>query len=76
MDYHDYYMTHSLDGCAHAMDLDYYVLCYGWLHPYHIYHVLEISVVLLYAGSLAAAFSVAHVLVKHFTPLSLSGLML
>ena len=32
--------------------------------------MLEISVVLLYAGSPAAVFSVAHVLVKHFTPLS------
>jgi len=61
-----------LDGCTHALDLDYYVLCNGWLHAYHIYHVLEISVVLLYVGSPAAAFSVAHVLVKHFTPLSLS----
>jgi len=60
----------SLDGYAHTLDLDYYVLCYGWLRPYHIYHVLEISVVLLYASSPAAAFSVAHVLVKHFTPLS------
>ena len=39
-----------LDGCAHTLDLDYCVLCYGWMRPYHIYHVLEISVVLLYAG--------------------------
>ena len=61
----------SLDGCAHTLDLDYYVLCYGWLRPYHIYHVLEISVVLLYAGSPAAAFSVVHVRVKHFAPRSL-----
>ena len=61
----------SLDGCAHTLNLDYYVLCYGWLRPHHIYHVLEISVVLLYAGSPATAFSVAHVLVNHFTPLSL-----
>jgi len=58
------------------MDPDYYVLYYGWLHPYHIHHVLEISVVLLHAGFPAAVFSVARVLVKHFTPLSLSGLML
>jgi len=65
-----------MDGCVHALDLDYYVLCYGWLCPYHIYHVLEISVVFLYAGSPAAAFSVAHVLVKNFTHLSLSGFML
>ena len=61
----------SLDGYANALDLDYYVLCYGWLRPYHIYHVLEISVVLLYAGSPTVVFSVTHVLVKHFTPLSL-----
>jgi len=61
----------SLDGCAHALDLDCYVLCYEWLCPYDICHVLEISVVFLYAGSMATAFSVAHVLVKHFTPLSL-----
>ena len=61
----------SLDGCAHTLDLDCYVLGYGWLRPYHMYHVLEISVVLLYAGSPAAVFSVTHVLVKHFTPLSL-----
>ena len=27
----------SLDGCIHALDLDYYILCYGWLRPYHIY---------------------------------------
>ena len=60
----------SPDGCAHTLDLDYYVLCYGWLRPYHIYHVLEISVVPLYANSPAATFSVACVLVKHFTPLS------
>lgn len=66
----------SLDACVHALDLDYYVLCYGWLLPYHIYHVLEISVVLLFAGSPAAVFSVMHVLVNHFTPLSPSGLML
>ena len=58
----------SLDGCAHTLDLDSCVLCYGWLHPYHIYHVLEISVVLLHAGSPAAVFSVTHVLVKSFHP--------
>jgi len=64
----------SLDGCAHTLDLDYCVLCYGWLRPYHLHHVFEISVVLLHAGSPAAVCSVAHVLVKNFTPLSLSGL--
>ena len=58
----------SLDGCAHTLDLDYCVLCYGWLRPYHIYHVLEISVVLLFAGSPAAVFLVTHVLVKAFHP--------
>ena len=57
----------SLDGYVHTLDL----LCYGWLRPYHIYHVFEISVVLLYAGSPAAAFSVERVLVKNFIPLSL-----
>ena len=66
----------SLDGCVHTLDLDYGILCYGWLHPYHIYHVFEISVVLFYADFLMAVFSVGHVLVEHFTPLSLSGLML
>jgi len=66
----------SLDGCAHTLDLDYYVLWYGWLCPYHVHHVFAISVVLLYAGFLVAVFSVGHVLVKHFTPLSLSSLML
>ena len=60
----------SLDGCAHTLDLDYCVLCYGWLRPYHIYHVLEISVVLLHARSPAAVFLVMHVLVKNCTPLS------
>jgi len=66
----------SLDGYTRTLDLDYCVLCYGWLHPYHIYHVIEILVVLLHAGSPAAVCSVARVLVKHFTPLSLSVLML
>ena len=66
----------SLDGCVHALDLDGCILCYGWLCPYHIYHVFEISVVLLYAGFLTTEFSVGHVLIKHFTPLSFSGLML
>ena len=42
----------------------------------HIYHVFEISVVFLYAGFSMAMFLVGHVLVKNFTPLSLSGLML
>ena len=65
-----------LDGCVHALDLDYCILCYGWLHPYHIYHVFDIPVVILYAGFPTAVFSVGHVLVKHFTPISLSGLML
>ena len=60
-----------LDGYAHTLDLDFYVLCYGWLRPYHIHHVLEISVVLLHAGCPAVVFSVGHVLVKHLTPLSL-----
>ena len=40
------------------------------------YHVFEISVVLVYTGFPTAVFSVGHVLIKHFTPLSLSGLML
>ena len=66
----------SLDGYVHASDMDYYTLYYGWLCPYHIYHVFEISVVLLYAGFPTVVFSVGHVLVKNFTPLSLSGLML
>ena len=61
----------SLDSCIHALDLDYYILYYGWLHPYHIYHVFEISVVLSYPGFPTAIFSVGHVIVKHFTPLSL-----
>ena len=61
----------SLDGYVHTLDPDFYVLCYGWLRPYHIHHVLEISVVLLHAGSPVAVFSVGHVLVKHFTPLFL-----
>ena len=65
-----------LDGCVHALDLNYCILCYGWLRPYHIYHVFEILVVLFYAGFPTAVFLVGHVLVKHFTPLSLSGLML
>ena len=42
----------------------------------HIYHVFEISVLLIYAGFPMVVFLVGHVLVKHFTPLSLSGLML
>ena len=42
----------------------------------HIYHVFEISGVLVYAGFLIVVFTVGRVLVKHFTPLSLSGLML
>ena len=66
----------SLDGYVHALDLDYCILCYGWLCPYHIYHVFEILVVLVYAGFLTAVFSVGHILIKLFTPLSLSGLML
>ena len=66
----------SLDGYIHALDLDYCILYYGWLHPYHIYHVFDISFLLVYAGFLTIVFSVGHVLVKHFTPLSLSGLML
>ena len=66
----------SLDGCVHALDLDYYILCYGWLRPYHVYIMYLISFVLLYIGFLTTVLSVGHVLVKHFTPLSLSGLML
>ena len=42
----------------------------------NIYHVFEISFVLLYAGFLMTVFSVGHVLVNNFTPLSLLGLML
>ena len=40
------------------------------------YHVFEISVVLFYVGFPTVVFLVGHVLVNHFTPLSLSGLML
>jgi len=58
----------SLDGCTHTLDLDYYVLCYGWLCPYHIHHVFEISVVLLHTGFPTVVFSVGHVLVKYFHP--------
>ena len=65
----------SLDGCIHTLDLDYFILCYGWPIP-HTYHAFETSVVLPHASFLTAEFSVGHVLVKHFTPLSLSGLML
>ena len=66
----------SLDGCIHTLDLDYGILCYGWLFPYHIYHVFEISFVLLCTGFPTAMFLVGCILIKHFTPLSLSGLML
>ena len=66
----------SLDGYIHTLDLDYCILCYGWLRPCHIYHVFEISVILLYVGFLTAVFSIGHVLVNNFTPPSLSGLML
>ena len=58
----------SLDGCAHTLDLDYCVLCYGWLRPYHIYHVLEISVVLLYAGSPAGGVFNCMCSCKEFHP--------
>ena len=27
----------SLDGCDHTLDLDYCILYFGWLRPYHIY---------------------------------------
>ena len=40
------------------------------------YHVFEILVVFVYAGFPTVVFSVGHVLIKHFTPLSLSGLIL
>ena len=40
------------------------------------YHVFEISVVFIFAGFSMAVFSVGHVLIKHFTPPSLLGLML
>ena len=33
----------SLDGCIHASDLDYGILYYGWLHPYHISCIWDIS---------------------------------
>ena len=59
-----------LDGCVHTLDPDFYVLCYGWLRPYHVHHVFEILVVLR-ADSPTVVFSVDHVLVNHFTPLSL-----
>ena len=62
----------SLDGCIHSLDLDYSILYYGWLRPYHIHHVFEILVVLVCAGFPTTVFSVGHVLIKHFTPLSLS----
>ena len=63
----------------------------GWLRPYlgsrfvyfimdgcaHTrYHVPQISVVFVIAGLLMTVFSVERVLIKHFTPPSLSDLML
>ena len=36
------------------------------------YHVFEISVVFVYTGFPMVVFSVGHILIKHFTPLSLS----
>jgi len=29
----------SLGGCTHTLDLVYHILYYGWLCPYHLYHV-------------------------------------
>ena len=66
----------SLDGYVHASDLDYCILYYGWLRPYCIYHVFEISVLLVYVGFPKAVFLVGDVLVNNFTSLSLSGLMI
>ena len=48
----------------------------GCPHTTHIYHVFEISVVLVYIGFPMAVVLVGHVLINNFTPLSLSGLML
>ena len=85
------YMTHWLDGCdhtwvylsiltgwlCHALDLDYCILCYGWLCPYRIY-IMYLRYQLYFSMQVFQwrCFSVEHVLVKHFTPLSLLGLML
>ena len=85
------YLTHRLDGCDHTRvylsiltgwlrpclgsGLLYTLLWMAAPIP-HIYHVSEILVVFLYAGFPTAVFSVGHVLVNHFTPLSPSGLML
>src|ERR1700733_1237816 len=54
----------SSDGCVHAWD-PVFILCYGWLRPYHIY--------IMYLRYQLYVFSqvLPHVLVKHFTPLSL-----
>ena len=40
------------------------------------YHVSEISVVFVFVGLSTTLFSVERVLIKHFTPPSLSDLML
>ena len=81
------YMTHLLDGCDHtwvylSILTGWLCPCLGsgllytllWMAAPipHIYHVFETSFVLLHTGFPKAEFSVGHVLVKHFTPLSLS----
>ena len=84
VDYYDFYMTHSLDGCDHAWV--YLSILTGWLRPYlgsrllctllwmaapipHISCIWDISCTSPRRFSVTV-FSVGHVLVKHFTPLS------
>ena len=49
-----------LDGCVHASDLDYCVLYHGWLSPYHISCIWDISCICLRRFSDDNFFSWAH----------------
>ena len=49
-----------LDGCIHTLDPSYCTLYYGWLHPYHISCIWDISCICLRRFSDGSVFSWRH----------------
>ena len=64
-----------LDGCVHTLDLSFYALSYGWPRPCHISCIRDISCICTHRFSDSSVW-VKRILIKHFTPPSLSELML
>ena len=69
------YGSFLLDGYVHTSDLSFYVLYYGWLRPYLISCIRDISCICNCRFSDNGVW-VEHVLIKNFTPPSPSDLML